>query len=61
MVDTQAIDALGHPALVKSFKLNGINNPSNQSIMKAVSKMGTLAYLSFINFASAAHSPFDLL
>jgi hypothetical protein len=61
MVDTQAIDALGHHTLVKTFKLSGINNPSNVSVMRAVGKMGALNYLSFTNFTTLPHSPFDLL
>jgi hypothetical protein len=60
MVNTQAIDALGHPALVKSFKLNGTNNPSNQSILRVVSKMSALTYLSFTNFNTPPHSTFEL-
>jgi hypothetical protein len=61
MADSEALGALGHPTQVKAFKLSGINNPSYQSILKTVSKMIALAHLSFTNFSSAAHSPFDLL
>lgn len=61
MADSQSIEILGHPALVKAFKLSGINNPSNLSVLKAVSKMDALAYLSFTNFTLAPHSPFNLL
>jgi hypothetical protein len=61
MADSQALDMLGHPSQVKAFKLSGINTPSRHSILKTVSKMGSLAHLSFNNFASAVHSSFDLL
>ncbi len=61
MADTQTLDTLGHPTLVKAFKLGGMNSPSYHSILKTVSRMTALAYLSFNNFASPSHSPIDLL
>jgi hypothetical protein len=61
MAGNDALEAIGHPALVKCFKLSGVNAPSNRAILRAVSKMGGLAYLSFVHFPAVQHRAFDLL